>query len=157
MAFSLFSSFMFPMRMNNPSSQSCVSSFQTLPYFLSRFPLIFSSYCLFQCSLSILRCPNSITCGSSLPPKVVNLFLSQDLGSDFQETIFILVYQLCRARKIRRVSATFCTWWTVTSGLLNLAKLAKKSGDILQQSRSITWQITPAGTPSAHQGKPRSW
>lgn len=35
MAFSLFSSFMFPMRMSNPSSQSCVPSFQTLPYFLS--------------------------------------------------------------------------------------------------------------------------
>lgn len=93
MAFSLFSSFKFPMRMTNPSSQSCVPSFQALPYFLPHFPLIFS-YCLFQCSLSIYSCPNSICCGFSLPPKVVNNFSSQELSSDFQETTFMPIHQL---------------------------------------------------------------
>lgn len=132
MAFSLFSSFMFPMRMTNPSSQSCIPSFQTLPYFLPRFPLSFSSCCLFQSSLSIHSCPNSICCGFSLPPKAVNNFSSQELSSDFQETIFMPIYQLCRAREIRTLSAALCPWWTVTSGLFNLAKLVKKRWDLTE-------------------------
>lgn len=95
-AFSLFSSFMFPLRMNNPSSQSCVPSFQTLTFFLTQF----------QSSLSILRCPCSISSGSSLPPKVINLFLSQESVSGLQETFFLLDHQLCRATENRTVSAT---------------------------------------------------
>lgn len=88
-----------------------------LVIFLFFFLLLFSLYCLFQCSLSIFRCPNNIYYGIILP---------RELGSDFQETFFLPVYQLCRAREIRRLSATFCSSWAVTSGLLNMTKLEKK-------------------------------
>lgn len=97
-AFSLFSSFILPWRMNNPSSQSCVPSFQALASFLTHF--------LFQTSLSILRCPSSISSGSSLSPKIINLFLSRESVSDLQETFFLVVHQLYRAMENRRVSAT---------------------------------------------------
>lgn len=135
MAFSLFSFFMFPMRMNNPGGQSYFPSFQALPCYLSLFfLLLFSLYCLFQCSLSIFRCPNNIYCG---------IILSRELGSDFQETFFLPVYQLCRVREIRRQSATFCPWWAVTSGLLNMTKLEKKKGTYCSNMVEL-----PAGTNS---------
>lgn len=90
MAFSLFSSFMSPMRMNNPRSQSYVPSFQTLPYFLSHFPLI-SSFCwfFFSFSFSILRHPSSISCAFFLPLQVSNLFLPQEFISFIQETLLL--------------------------------------------------------------------
>lgn len=107
-AFSLFSSFMFPLRINNPNSQRTVS-----PPFLT--------HLLFQSSLSILRCPSRISSGSSLPPKVVNLFLSRESVSDLQETFFLLVHQLCRAMENRGVSATTnCKYQTTSFQLSSL-------------------------------------
>lgn len=74
----------------SPPFKHCLIFFPLIfsSYCFFYFPLIFSSYCLFQGSLSILRCPNSISCSSSFPPEVVNLFLSQELSSDFQEAIY---------------------------------------------------------------------
>lgn len=123
-AFSLFSSFMFPLRMNNPSSQSCVPSFQTLTFFLTQF----------QSSLSILRCPCSISSGSSLPPKVINLFLSQESVSGLQETFFLLDHQLCRATENRRVC--YCKLQVQTTSL-HLFCLENKVGKHPQPSQKI--------------------
>lgn len=87
MAFSLFSSFMSPMRMNNPRSQNYVSnaalfsfSFSSHLFFLLIFFHFLSAFLGIQAVFPVFFC---------LPLKVPHLFLPWEFISYIQETILL--------------------------------------------------------------------